>query len=51
MAELKEQKGSGKRNNHKMKPFYVYDYLMRETDATHVASAKMISAHLLENYC
>ena len=32
MAELKEQKGSGKRNNHKMKPFHVYDYLMRETD-------------------
>ena len=50
MAEFKEQKGSGKRNNHKMKPFYVYDYLMRETDATHVASAKMISAYLLENY-
>lgn len=50
MAELKEQKGSGKRNNHKMKPYYVYDYLMRETDAMHVASAKMISAHLLENY-
>ena len=50
MAELQEQKGSGKRNNHKMKPFYVYDYLMRATDATHVASAKMISAHLLENY-
>lgn len=50
MDDIKEQKGSGKRNNHKMKPYYVYDYLMRETDAMHVASAKMISAHLLENY-
>ena len=32
---------SGKRNNHKMNPFFVYDYLMRMTDATHVVSAKI----------
>ena len=33
MSEEKKKGGgnanSGKRNNHKMKPFFVYDYLMR----------------------
>ena len=33
-----------------MKPFFVYDYLMRETDATHVVSAKDIVAYLDVNY-
>ena len=49
MAEEKKKGGgnanSGKRNNHKMKPFFVYEYLMRETDATHVESAKDIVAY------
>ena len=54
MEEEKKKGGgnanSGKRNNHKMKPFFVYEYLMRETDATHVESAKDIVAYLWENY-
>ena len=53
--ETKKKKGggnsnSGKRNNHKMKPFFVYDYLMRRTDATHVVSAKNIVEYLYVNY-
>ena len=52
MAEEKKKGGgnsnSGKRNNHKMKPFFVYDYLMRETDAMHVVSAKELIAYLKE---
>ena len=40
MAEEKKKGGgnsnSGKRNNHKMKPFIVYDYLTRLTDKTYV---------------
>ena len=53
MTEKKKGGGnanSGKRNNHKMKPFFVYEYLMRETDVTHVESAKDIVAYLWENY-
>lgn len=52
MAEDKviqeKEEGSGKRNNHKMKPFFVYDYLMRNTDAMHCASASEIIGYLEE---
>ena len=52
MAEEKKKgKGranSGKRNNHKMKPFFIYDYLMRYTDENNKASSTAIKAHLTE---
>ena len=40
---------SGKRNNHKMKPFFVYDFLMRETDENNPESANAIKEYLFVN--
>ena len=49
MADEKKSsvgKKSGRRDNQKMKAYYVYDYLMRNTDATHLAKMGDIKAHL-----
>lgn len=49
MADEKKSsvdKKSGRRDNQKMKAYYVYDYLMRNTDATHLAKMGDIKAYL-----
>ena len=50
MAEEKKKgKGtatSGKRNNHKMKPFFVYDFLMRNSDKENPVSRERILEYL-----
>ena len=46
MAGRKGQ--SGRQDSQKMKPYLVYDYLMRETDANHVATANEIAEYLKE---
>jgi len=49
MTESKERKSPrGKQNNQKMKPYLVYEYLMRMTDANHVATATEIAGYLQE---
>ena len=54
MAEEKKRgKGnanSGRKFDQKMKPFLVYQYLMRETDEKHCVKAKDIKAFLKENF-
>ena len=54
MAEEKNRgKGnanSGRKFDHKMKPFLVYQYLMRETDEKHCVKAKDIIEFLSENF-
>ena len=37
-----KEKRSGRKNHQKMKPFLVYQYLMRETDEEHFVSAQDI---------
>ena len=44
MAE--EKKSKGRIAIQKMKPYLVYDYLMRRTDTNHVASGNEIAAYL-----
>ena len=40
----------GKKNNQKMKPFLVYQYLMRHTDKNHVIKADDICYAMTEIY-
>ena len=40
----------GKKNNQKMKPFLVYQYLMRHTDENHVIRADDICLAMAETY-
>ena len=47
MAE-QEKSTRGKRDNQKLKPYVVYQYLMRNTDEDHVATANEIVAYLEE---
>ena len=37
---------NGKKNDQKMKPFLVYEYLMRNSDASHTVSANEIVGYL-----
>lgn len=39
---------NGKKNDQKMKPFLVYEYLMRNSDASHTVSANEIVGYLQE---
>ena len=48
MAEEKKQPSRGRKADQKMKPYLVYHYLMRKTDANHCATAKDIAAYLQE---
>lgn len=53
MAEKKvdkRHKNSGRKYDQKMKPFLVYQYLMRETDEEHFATVEAISEYLKENF-
>lgn len=53
MAEKKVDKrseNSGRKYDQKMKPFLVYQYLMRETDEEHFASTQDIVEYLQENF-
>lgn len=43
---MEEKKPKGRIAVQKMKPYLVYDYLMRRTDTNHVASGKEIVAYL-----
>jgi len=45
-----ERKNSGKRDHQKIKPYIVYDYLMKNSDEEHAVSAKTIK-NFLENDC
>ena len=45
---MAEQLGSGRKSDQKMKPFLVYEYLTRMSDATHVVSANEIVGYLQE---
>ena len=40
---MAETSGKGRKYDQKMKPFLVYQYLMRETDEEHFANAEAIS--------
>ena len=52
MAETEEKtqgkgnENSGRKDNQKMKPYLIYDYLMRFTDTNHTKSAKEIAEYL-----
>jgi predicted DNA-binding transcriptional regulator YafY len=48
MAEEKKQAQHGKKNDQKMKPYLVYEYLMRYSDANHVVSANELVGYLQE---
>lgn len=48
MAGIKGR--SGKKNDQKMKPFLVYEYLMRETDSEHFKSTDDIKGYLQEKF-
>ncbi len=48
MAGTKEH--SGRKHDQKMKPFLIYQYLMRETDSEHFASTDDIKEYLFENF-
>lgn len=48
MAEEKKLKGKGRKDNQRMKAYLVYEYLMRNTDANHVATGKEIAEYLQE---
>ena len=39
----------GKRNNHKMKPYFVLQYLLKNSDENHTKSAYDIMGYLEEN--
>ena len=40
----------GKRPNQKLKPYIVYQYLLKNTDENHVVSGQDIVEYLAENY-
>ena len=46
----KHSENSGRKYDQKMKPFLVYQYLMRETDEEHFVSAQDIVEYLQENF-
>lgn len=46
----KRSENSGRKYDQKMKPFLVYQYLMRETDEEHFVSAQDIVEYLQENF-
>lgn len=51
LEEKKKGKGnsnSGRKSDQKMKPYLVYEYLMRNTDENHVATGTEIAEHLQE---
>ena len=48
MAEEKKQPSRGRKNDQKMKPYLVYHYLMRRSDANHVVTASEIVGYLQE---
>ena len=48
MAEEKKKPTSGRKSDQKMKPYLVYDYLMRQSDANHVVTAAEIVGYLQE---
>lgn len=48
--EDKRHENSGRKYDQKMKPFLVYQYLLRETDEEHFASTKEIVGYLQENF-
>ena len=48
MAEEKKLKGKGRKDNQRMKAYLVYEYLMQNTDANHVASGQEIAEYLQE---
>ena len=45
MAEIR---GRGRKGDQKMKPYLVYDYLMKNSDENHVVSANEICGYLEE---
>ena len=48
MAEEKKKPTSGRKNDQKMKPYLVLQYLQANTDETHSVSASEISGYLEE---
>ena len=48
MAEEKKKPTSGRKSDQKMKPYLVYDYLVRQSDANHVVTAAEIVGYLQE---
>ena len=46
MSEEKKKPTSGRKSDQKMKPYLVYDYLMRNTNANHVVSGEAIAEHI-----
>ena len=42
------KEGHGKKNDQKMKPYLVYEYLMRYSDASHVVKASELVGYLQE---
>ena len=42
------KEGHGKKRDQKMKPYLVYEYLMRYSDANHVVSANELVGYLQE---
>ena len=48
--EIKEKSKRGRKEHQKMKPFLVYQYLMRETDEKNYITAKDIVEYLMENF-
>ena len=50
MAKELEGSGKGKKKNQKMKPFLVYQYLMRHTDENHAITGEDICSAITEIY-
>ena len=48
MVEEKKLKGKGRKDNQRMKAYLVYEYLMQNIDANHVATGKEIAEYLQE---
>lgn len=48
MADENKKTQHGKKNDQKMKPYLVYEYLMRYSDANHVVSANELVGYLQE---
>ena len=50
MTKEFEGSGRGKKRNQKMKPFLVYQYLMRHTDENHVITGEDICSAMADIY-
>ena len=50
MTKEFEGSGHGKKKNQKMKPFLVYQYLMRHTDDNHVITGEDICSAMADIY-